>query len=228
MKNSKILFVITTWNQSEYTKICLDSLKEIKEKHDVLVIDDASTDNTIELCKDYGVKFISKDKGMGLTDSWNRAYKHFVKNNYDYFVIANNDIIVPSGALGELKNTLDKWPSSLVVPMSTEKGSGHNRNQIIDNWWGSQAVYKDFNRVKDVQDMILNQKEKLKNENNLYMLDPVRQKMFNGFFFMMNKNICQYELDDGNLFDPQFLNTKNEDHFNWGKLIPNNDFSYRI
>ena len=87
---SKILFSITTWNQSEYTKICLDSLKNINEDCDILVIDDASTDNTIDLCKEYGVKYIDKKVGLGLTDSWNQAYKHFVESGYDYLIIANN------------------------------------------------------------------------------------------------------------------------------------------
>ena len=42
---------------------------------------------------------------------------------------------------------------------------------------------------------------------------------------MMNKKICEYEREDGNLFNPEFLMTKNEDEFNWANLIPNNDFS---
>ena len=221
----KLLFVITTYNQSEYTKICLDSLKLIDEKCDILVIDDASTDNTIDLCNTYDIEVISKKEGMGLTDSWNKSYRYFVDNNYSYFIIANNDIIVPNGALSELKNTLDKWPSSLVVPLSTKKGAGHNTNQIIDNWWGKQVEYENPNHVNEIQNMILKQKEKLKSSNNLYMLDPIRQKMFNGFFFMMNKKICEYEREDGNLFNPEFLMTKNEDEFNWANLIPNNDFS---
>ena len=85
MKKSEILFVITTWNQSEYTKICLDSLKLIDEKCDILVIDDASTDNTIDLCNTYDIEVISKKEGMGLTDSWNKSYRYFVDNNYSYF-----------------------------------------------------------------------------------------------------------------------------------------------
>jgi len=51
-------------------------------------------------------------------------------------------------------------------------------------------------------------------------------KHFNGFFFMMSKDICQYEREDGNLFDPAFLNTKNEDEFNWCNLIPNDDYPF--
>ena len=51
---SKILLAITTYNQSEYTKLCFDSLKNLEDDIDVLVIDDCSTDNTVKLCEEYG------------------------------------------------------------------------------------------------------------------------------------------------------------------------------
>ena len=46
---SKTLLVITTYNESEYTKLCFDSLKNIEDDVDVLVIDDCSTDDTVNL-----------------------------------------------------------------------------------------------------------------------------------------------------------------------------------
>ena len=130
-----ILVILTTYNQSEITRQCLDTLKVISDKHDVLIIDDLSTDDTIDLCKEYNVKYITKDVGKGLTDSWNKGYQYFKENKYEYFVIANNDILVPNNALTEMKNVLDKWPCSLVVPMSTQLGAGHNTMQTIDKWW---------------------------------------------------------------------------------------------
>ena len=63
---SKTLLVVTTYNLSEYTKACFDSLKNIEDDIDILVIDDCSTDDTIELCEQYGHEVITKDKGMGL------------------------------------------------------------------------------------------------------------------------------------------------------------------
>ena len=221
---SKTLVVLTTYNQSDITRSCLDSLKLISDNHDVLIVDDASTDNTIELCLEYGVNYISKEVGKGLTDSWNLAYQYFKDNDYKYFVIANNDILIPNMALSEMIDVLDKWPCSLVVPMSTQLGAGHNQEQIIDKWYG-QNDYDITENYQRVQDLLLAIKESETNSNNLYKFDPVRMKMFNGFFFMMNKNICQYERTDGNLFDPAFINVKNEDEFNWSNLIPNNDYA---
>ena len=221
----KTLFVITTFNQSEYTRLCLDSLKLITESYDVLVIDDVSTDNTIEVCKEYNVEYITKNKGKGLTNSWNIAYQHFKSNNYDYLILANNDILIPDLAITEMKNILDKWPSSLVVPMSTKLGAGHNIEQVIDKWYEPQEDYNISDNYQNIQNLILSYKQSEFKSNNLYKFDPIRMKMFNGFFFMMNKNICQYERPDGNLFDPKFINVKNEDEFNWVNLIPNDDYA---
>jgi len=223
---NKILLVITTYNESEYTKLCFDSLKLLKKKFDVLVVDDCSTDDTVELCKEYGYEVITKEEGKGLTDSWNIGYEIFKNRGYDYFILANNDILVPEGAIDELVNSFEKWPYSLIVPTSTTRGVGHNSAfQSID------LFYNDFgfdcdnpNYYQKIQDMIFEIKKQITEQNNLYMLDSIRMKMFNGFFFMMNRNIINYEISDTELFKTEYVMTKNEDIFNWDNLIPNNDF----
>jgi len=228
MENKKILFVITTYNQSNITRACLESVQKINESYpvDVLLIDDKSTDDTLSLCKELKINFISKEVGKGLTDSWNQGYKYFRNNKeYSYLIIANNDILVPSGALTEMTKVLDKWPGSLVVPMSTSAGVGHNQIQAIHNWYG-QNDYDVPENYQQVQDLILETKEQESTSNNLFKFDPVRMKHFNGFFFMMNRQICQYERKDENLFDPTFVNVKNEDEFNWANLIPNDDYPF--
>jgi len=233
---SRTLLVITTYNQSEYTRACFESLRNIEDDVDVLVIDDCSTDDTIELCKEYNHEVIVKETGLGLTDSWNRGYYEFKQrwiydesgqdDNYDYLILANNDILIPKGAITELKNTFQKWPFNMVVPTSTTYGVGHNREQSIENYY--QGIAPNCNEPKNyqnTQDRVLEIREDLITKNNLYLLDPSRMKMFNGFFFMMNRNIINYQNSDKELFEPKYLMTKNEDEFNWSKLIPNNDFA---
>ena len=224
MDNSKkILFAITTFNQSNITRLCLDSLKSITDDYDVIIVDDASTDDTVSVCNEYKVHCITKEKGCGLTDSWNKAYQYFKTYGYGYLIIANNDILVPDKALTEMVNVLDKWPCSLVVPMSTSKGAGHNPVQVIDDWYGTNE-YDNPDNYETVQKHLFDVITKETESNNLYKFDPIRMKYFNGFFFMMSRDICQYERTDGYLFDPKFINVKNEDEFNWANLIPNNDF----
>lgn len=229
---SRTLLVITTYNQSEYTKACFESLRDIEDDVDVLVIDDCSTDDTIELCKEYNHEVIVKETGLGLTDSWNRGYYEFKQrwigddDNYDYLILANNDILIPRDAITELKKTFYKWPFSMIVPTSTTYGVGHNREQAVENYY--HGIGTDCNEPENyqiIQDRILKVRDKLKKSNNLFQLDPSRMKMFNGFFFMMNRNIINYQHSDRELFEPKNIMTKNEDGFNWSKLIPNDDFA---
>jgi glycosyltransferase involved in cell wall biosynthesis len=222
---SNILLVVTTYNQSEYTKLCFDSLKKLDDNFDVLVIDDYSSDNTVELCKEYGYEIITKDKPEGLTDSWNKGYQRFTESgHYDYLIIANNDILIPDGALSELVATYEKWPTfTLLTPLSTENGVGHCKSQSINNFYEVNGCEEPEN-YQLVQDVIINTKKELESKNNLYMLDPLRMKMFSGFFFMMSRYVANYEYSENILFNPEYKITKNEDEFNWSKLIPNNDF----
>ena len=221
---SKVLLVLTTYNQSHYTKLCFESLKKLKDDIDVLVVDDYSTDDTVDICEEYGHRVIKKSEPRGLTDSWNIGYREFRKSNYEYFILSNNDILIPKGAIEELISTFKKWNSSLVVPMSTEYGVGHNLTQNVDNYYdGLETTEPEY--YQKTQDEILKIKEQMRNSNNLYICDPVRMKMFNGFFFMMNRNIINYEQNKNELFKTDKIMTKNEDQFNWDNLITNDDFA---
>ena len=224
---NKVLLAVTTYNQLEYTKIFYESFKQLDSNLcDLIIFDDCSTDETASWCKEVNIKVVTKQKGKGLTDSWNSAYKYFKEHGYEYLILANNDILIPKGAIEELCKTIDRWPGSMVTPITTEEGCGHNKVQSIDVYYGKQDTYNDHKYYQNIQDSIIEFKNKLATDeggNNLYQLDPVRMKMFNGFFFMMNKNICQYEREDGNLFRPEYVNIKNEDIFNWDNLLNNDD-----
>lgn len=232
----KTLLAITTYNQLHYTKICIDSIKNLDEVPlDLLVVDDCSDDGTVDWCKENGIQVADKHKPMGLTHSWNAAYRYFRdtrisaglgSHKYKYLIIANNDIIVPKNSITELLRVAGKWPFSVVVPLSTDRGAGHNKNiQGIQHAFSniSNSV-DDSKNYQLVQNHLLEIKENLKKENNLFMIDPRRMKMFNGFFFLMTRNVINYESKDGTLFDSTKPLYKAEDEFNWAKLIPNNDY----
>ena len=79
----KILLIITTYNQSNITRACLDSLLLISDKYDVLIIDDASTDDTLKICKEYGIQYISKDSGKGFSSCFELRRLFCVILRYD-------------------------------------------------------------------------------------------------------------------------------------------------
>lgn len=48
---------------------------------------------------------------------------------YNYLIFANNDILVPQGAVDMCRRSLLTEP--LVVPLTTKKGAGHNPSQVL-------------------------------------------------------------------------------------------------
>ena len=63
--NYDVTLSITTYNEEKYLPILLDSIKKQKTdlKIDILVIDDSSTDNTLNIAKSYdGVRIIHNDR----------------------------------------------------------------------------------------------------------------------------------------------------------------------
>lgn len=229
MTTEKTIMFVSTYNKSYVTEQFLNTLSLTNLQNiDVVVVDDASTDDTEQVVKKYPFikEFITKPEGCGLTHSWNLSYNYFKENNYKYAIFASNDTLIPKGAIEELTEVLETWPGSFVVPMSTEKGAGHNKFQSINLYYGVDKERDNPNNYQLIQDQLLYNKKELTKNNNLYIVDPVRMKMHNGFFFMFSRKMIEYEREDGNLWDPKFINVKNDDNLNWEVLIPNNEFAF--
>ena len=205
----KILFVITTYNQSFYTKLCLESLMLIDNLNiDILVIDDCSTDGTKNICKNFNIKFLGKDKPCGLTDSWNIGYQYFKKNKYDILILSNNDILLPKYSLYEMISISIESP--IICPLSNRKGIGNRKWQSVHEYYPfSKQFVDDQSNYQLVQKQIYDL-----NENRLNELSPIRMKKFSGFFFLMNKEIEKFEYSKDFLFDPSKINVGNEDELN--------------
>ena len=230
MESKEIVMFVSTYNKSHVTKTFLDAVKLINLSNiDIIIMDDKSTDDTKEVVSKYNFvkKFITKSEGKGLTHSWNKSYKYFKDSSYKYAIFASNDTLIPAGAIEELVDVLDNWqPCNFVVPLSTDHGAGHNKVQSIDIIYGADEERNKAENYQNVQNILLSYKETLRKHNNVYQVDPFRMKMHNGFFFMMSRKLIEYEREDGNLWDPQFINIKNDDDLNWSILIPNNEYAF--
>jgi hypothetical protein len=151
------------------------------------------------------------------------AYEYFKNHTeYDILVISSNDIIIPNNSLEELYNCHKKWNSVCIVPLTTKSGCGHNPAQNISLYYDD--INENYTNVQHVQDSILAYRNSYEMRNRKFLFDPIRMLFFNGFLFSLKRSIIQYEREDGLLFNPEFLNFKNEDNFNWSILIPNDEY----
>ena len=87
MSNKTITIILLTYNHEKYINECLRSLKSQNVKFRLIVVDDASIDNTIKIIKSYNfkrIKFIINKKNKGikkLSDNYNKGLS-LVKTKY--------------------------------------------------------------------------------------------------------------------------------------------------
>lgn len=96
--------IILTYNQLDYTKICIDSvLKHTKGEYELIVVDNASTDGTREwLERRDNIRWVVFNReNVGVPAGWNIGLERAAKDT-DYYVMLNNDVVVSEGWLERL------------------------------------------------------------------------------------------------------------------------------
>ena len=94
MNNTRISIIILTWNVIEYTKLCLDSLKNKigYEPCDVYVVDNGSSDGTVEYLRTLDwIHLIENKENLGFVRGNNVAIDQIKDGDV---VLLNNDIII--------------------------------------------------------------------------------------------------------------------------------------
>lgn len=121
MKNTKLAFVILTWNSEKYIKTCIESvlalrLLELK----LYVVDNGSNDLTIEILKDFELKYptcinaIFLLKNYGTTKTRNIALKA-IEDDIDWICILDSDTIVNQNAFDQMIQALLQEPKALLA-----------------------------------------------------------------------------------------------------------------
>lgn len=189
---TKNLLVLTTAGSLKWLKEALDTLRD---PLDVLVVDDATPDNTIrDFCKEKGIKFSTKPKPKGLTDSWNMAYQFFGANSYENCIFSNDDVRFSEGFSRGLLKGVEKF--DLIGPLSNKPGDGH-----------SQEIEK-FINIKATPENIDQMQEAITNK---YSRDPFMVSTYlNGFCFAFSLSIKRFMFSDKLLFNPVNINIGNE------------------
>ncbi|NFF82043.1 glycosyltransferase [Clostridium botulinum] len=104
IKVNNYSIVILTYNNLDYTKICIDSIKKynINQNYELIIVDNNSTDGTKEWLKEQkGIKYILNEENRGFPAGCNQGIKIAKKNN-DIFLL-NNDTVIISNSTFNLR-----------------------------------------------------------------------------------------------------------------------------
>lgn len=139
----KIGFVILTWNSEKCIRECLKSIASLDSvalSGKVIVVDNGSTDGTLEIVKsfigssNFTVDAIALDKNYGTTLSRNKGIKRLLDDpNIEYICILDSDTIINTEAVLRLVDVVENDSGCAVVgpKMKDKKGVYQNSGRNI-------------------------------------------------------------------------------------------------
>lgn len=147
----KLSFVVPVYNVADYLTECLDSLicqDMDKEEYEIIVINDGSTDNSLEIAhryqrENFNVKVFSQ-ANTGLSMTRNRGVKE-AAGKYIWFV--DSDDWIATNCLGEVMEKIEKHHFPAMVALSRLKYTSPSQTQAFiesstDGISGKEFLYK--------------------------------------------------------------------------------------
>ena len=108
-----ISIVIPTYNSSRFMPALLESIfTQTIEDMEVIIVDDCSTDNTIEVLKNYPVRIVQMEKNGGPARARNRGVRE-AKGDIIFFL--DSDVIVMDGTVREVMEYFHRSDSAQCV-----------------------------------------------------------------------------------------------------------------
>lgn len=131
----KVSVIVPVYNSEQELRDCLDSLVEQTEKDiEIIVIDDASTDNSPEIEAEYqkkypNVKVYRNERNLGQSETRNRGVE---LAEGDYIAFLDSDDYVNPGMYEELYQAAvdNNMPELIVTGLSFVKGNEYRKKDL--------------------------------------------------------------------------------------------------
>lgn len=106
MKKTKFSIIIPVYNTEKYLKRCFDSvINQTYNDYEVIVINDGSTDNSMDVIKEYPDFKVINQKNQGLSEARNNGIK---VSEGDYLIFLDSDDYIHEKLLETLNKKLKK------------------------------------------------------------------------------------------------------------------------
>ncbi len=79
----KTLLIIPAYNEEESIESTVESIRRTVPEVDILIVNDGSTDGTIEVCRRNGYPFLDLSTNLGLAGGFQAGMKYALRHDYD-------------------------------------------------------------------------------------------------------------------------------------------------
>lgn len=116
----KVLIIIVTFNGEKWIDKCIGSALRYGAGADVLIVDNASSDGTLELIPE-NVKVIECGSNLGFGAANNIGFEYAIEHGYDYVYLLNQDAYLTAGSIEKMLQ-LHSWNPQygILSPFQTD------------------------------------------------------------------------------------------------------------
>lgn len=114
---TNIAVVIPNWNGKDFIGACLESLLAQTEAAHIFVVDNGSTDGSVEyIAKKFpSVVCIALNVNTGFTGGVNRGIEEAIEGGFEYVALFNNDAVAEKDWLKHLVTAAGKHPKAGII-----------------------------------------------------------------------------------------------------------------
>ena len=189
MENKKVSIIVPVYNVELYIESCLDSLlNQTYSDYEIILINDGSTDGSIEICNKYNDKKIKKinqtNKGVSIARNVGISYA-----TGQYIMFVDADDMVSKNYIENLVASMEKYNTDMVICKYTKE-----EDKLVNNESSQNVEGKIINANIVLESMIENNlkegylwnkifKKSIINENDLKFKDGVT--VWEDLYFVM-------------------------------------------
>jgi len=138
----KVSIIIPVYNTQKYLKRCINSIiDQTYSNLEIILVNDGSTDNSLEICKEYEKiderVFIISGENHGVSHARNMGIRK-AKGEYLYF--ADSDDYLETDAIEKMIQGFEKADCELIIAGYNEI---ENKEKIVKKSWGKSKLKSD-------------------------------------------------------------------------------------
>lgn len=126
----KKLIIIPAYNESESIERTVRDIQEHAKDFDYIVINDCSTDRTLEICREQGIPVISLPINLGIGGAVQTGYLYAYRNGYDMAVQVDGDGQHDPAFLTQMADYLEEHQLDMVIGSRFIKKEGFQSSVI--------------------------------------------------------------------------------------------------
>lgn len=136
--------IIPTYNGLDLLQRCISSIRKYTEApHEIIIVDNASTDGTVQWCRREKLPFISLPRNEGFPAACNKG---ILLSSGDTLVLLHNDTVVTHRWLHNLSEALYSTPDiGLVGPVTNYAGGSQQVRYPFENLDEFQRIAAEVN-----------------------------------------------------------------------------------